>query len=102
MITVYTRQDLIKEEELNLIDEIKPYDFRFSIEPMNKAELVVFFDDYGVYRILKNRYTDDDPRTKELLELIGIKVINTFDENLKKETTLPVFVSPGVCIVEKD
>ena len=75
MITVYTRNDLKTEAIKSPIDETEGYDFRYSLDPIRQADMVVFFDDDGQFKILKNRYEDDDPRTKELLYLIGITCV---------------------------
>jgi hypothetical protein len=80
MITLYTRTDLRRESELKMINEIEFSDFRFSKEPFMQAEMVVFFDDDGQFRILKNRYNIYDPRTRELLNLVGIKILT--DKNI--------------------
>jgi len=77
MITLYTRADLRLESELKMINEIEFSDFRYSKEPFIQAEMVVFFDDDGQFRILKNRYDIYDPRTRELLNHVGIKVLTS-------------------------
>jgi len=77
MITLYTRSDLRTESIRKTINDIEFSDFRYSKEPSIQAELVIFFDDDDQFRILKNRYDIYDPRTRELLNHVGIKVLTS-------------------------
>lgn len=70
MITVYTRDDLIRVSKDKKVMDIITVDFRNNREPYEKADMVVFMDDNQV-TVLKHRYG-----TKELehnLNLIGVR-----------------------------
>lgn len=75
MITVYTPDDLTREAKDKPFEELEYHDFRYSQEPTIQAELVIYFEDQSKFKIIKNRYLDQSKKTKELLGLLGIRLI---------------------------
>jgi hypothetical protein len=59
-VIIYERIDLIVHSKNKDISEIKYCDFRISNEIFNKASIVLFVDDNGRTKILKNRYGNID------------------------------------------
>ena len=49
-----TREDLIESNKIDFFDDISAYDFKISIDEINKAEKIVFVDG-AKEKILKQR-----------------------------------------------
>lgn len=61
-ILILEREDLIIGSEKKHIKDIKFYDFKNSIEKLNTSSVVLFIDEDGTTRILKNRWGDFDTK----------------------------------------
>jgi hypothetical protein len=70
MITVFTRDDLIRESKDKDVKDIVSVDFRNNREPYEKADMVVFVDDNQV-TVLKSRYGKKE--LEDNLNLIGVR-----------------------------
>ena len=55
-LLVLTREDLITISENKKINDINSFDIKGTFQPFASASLVIFVDDNGSTRILKNRY----------------------------------------------
>ena len=75
MITVYTHNDLIIEAKDKSFEEIEFHDFKYSREALIKADFVIYFESQANFKIIKNRYTIGSENTKEILALLGIRLI---------------------------
>ena len=77
MITLFTPADLnrnLKMEDID-IDDISLYGDLLRVESreiINKSSFIIFMENEGNYRILKNRYADDSQETVEMLNMLNI------------------------------
>lgn len=93
MVLIYDKNDIIESSKNKHIKEISLSDIRFSAQPSQLAQVVIYVDrDQQLLRVLKHKYTTGfDPKgvfsTNELYDIILDGIKSTVD--LGKSTLLP-------------
>ncbi len=53
---IFTREDLVKESENKMLNQIGLNDLKCSVDVLHKESIILFIDFDGTTRILKNRF----------------------------------------------
>lgn len=73
MIIIYTNNNLSKEIENKKIRDVGPYDFKFSIKPIQMSDAAIYIDyNENLIKIIKWRWKDNIEGIFALSDLEGI------------------------------
>lgn len=73
-IVVLRREDLRHNHKVLNLNQITLFDFDYTLEKemITTSDFVIFVDSPKEYVVLKNRYQEDSPQTKAMLNYLGL------------------------------